>query len=294
MRKITKKKVKNCQQNSQENLIMCSFSQIAEEFMFGKTLKYCNQFELCKIPQVETLLEKNGYILDLCNFTSLAQYQCMYNKAVSSRNTERVKKCRNPCSTTSYQVSASSVKHPQSVSLLTFQFASDFSSDPNSNHLYRRAHSAFVATSVHSDFEIFNFSLNFQNQFDFLKKEMDIQIKTEKLSNKEYCTNCQDWLYHNSYICPRIVCKNCFVKGHVRINCPKILNMKIKEEKTKDEATEKPLESDENELDMINFLASDSFNQFVDEAKKVTNEKENDPRAPNKKRKIRKTSQQNN
>ena len=124
MRKITKKKVKNCQQNSEENLIMCSFSQIAEEFMFGKTLKYCNQFELCKIPQVETLLEKNGYILDLCNFTSLAQYQCMYNKAVSSRNTERVKKCRNPCSTTSYQVSASSVKHPQSVSLLTFQFAS--------------------------------------------------------------------------------------------------------------------------------------------------------------------------
>ena len=70
--------------------------------------------------------------------------------------------------------------------------------------------------------------------------------------------------------------------------------MKIKEEKTKDEATEKPLESDENELDMINFLASDSFNQFVDEAKKVTNEKKNDPRAPNKKRKIRKTSQQNN
>ena len=65
---------------------------------------------------------------------------------------------------------------------------------------------------------------------------------------------------------------------------------KIKEEKTKDEATEKPLESDENELDMINFLASDSFNQFVDEAKKVTNEKENDPRAPNKKRKIRKTA----
>ena len=62
--------------------------------------------------------------LDLCNLTSLAQYQCMYNKAVSSRNTERVKKCRNPCSTTSYQVSASSVKHPQSVSLLTFQFAS--------------------------------------------------------------------------------------------------------------------------------------------------------------------------
>ena len=119
---------------------------------------------------------------------------------------------------------------------------------------------------------------------------MDIQIKTEKLSNKEYCTNCQEWFYHNSYICPRIVCKNCFVKGHVRINCPKMLNMKIKEEKT----TESLLESDENELEMINFLASDSFDQLVDGAKKVMNEKENEPRAPNKKRKIRKISQQNN
>ena len=70
--------------------------------------------------------------------------------------------------------------------------------------------------------------------------------------------------------------------------------MKIKEEKVDNCEKQQLLESDENELDMINFLASDSFNQFVDEAKKVTNEKKNDPRAPNKKRKIRKTSQQNN
>ena len=69
-----------------------------------------------------------------------------------------------------------------------------------------------------------------------------------------------------------------------------MLNMKIKEEKT----TESLLESDENELEMINFLASDSFDQLVDGAKKVMNEKENEPRAPNKKRKIRKISQQNN
>ena len=66
--------------------------------------------------------------------------------------------------------------------------------------------------------------------------------------------------------------------------------MKIKEEKT----TESLLESDENELEMINFLARDYFDELVDGAKKVMNEKENEPRAPNKKRKIRKISQQNN
>ena len=115
---------------------------------------------------------------------------------------------------------------------------------------------------------------------------MEIQVKTEKLSNKEYCTNCQEWFYHNSYICPRIECKNCGVKGHVRINCPKMLNMKIKEEKV-DNCEKQLLESDENELDMINFLASDSFDQLVGkDGGKVKNDgKKNEPRAPSKRRK---------
>ena len=124
MRKIAKEKVKNCLQNSQDSLLTCSVSQIAEEFMVGNGSKWCSQFDLCKIPQVETLLEKAGYDLDLCNLTSLAQYQCMYNKAVTSRLTERVKRCQNPCNTTSYEVSAASVKHSERTSFLTFQFAS--------------------------------------------------------------------------------------------------------------------------------------------------------------------------
>ena len=64
------------------------------------------------------------YSLELCNLTSLAPYQCNFRKAVSSRLTEKTETCPKPCSASSYEVSAASVKHPQNVSILTFQFAS--------------------------------------------------------------------------------------------------------------------------------------------------------------------------
>ena len=71
---------------------------------------------------LETLMEKSGYSLNSCNVTTLALYQCMYNKAASARLTKRAKKCQNPCQSTSFEVSASSIKHPQNITILSFQF----------------------------------------------------------------------------------------------------------------------------------------------------------------------------
>ena len=72
----------------------------------------------------ETLIEKTGYTLDTCNVTTLALYQCMYNKAASARLTKLAKNCRNPCESITYEISASSIKHPQNISILSFQFIS--------------------------------------------------------------------------------------------------------------------------------------------------------------------------
>ena len=42
--------------------------------------------------------------------------------------------------------------------------------------------------------------------------------------NFEFCINCQDTrevLGHSSIDCPEVICKKCFVKGHMAVKCPK-------------------------------------------------------------------------
>ena len=125
MREIRKIKVKDCGENSQ-SLLTCSFSKIAEAYMtLSESFPPCNQMKVCKIPQVETLLEKNGHNLEFCNLTSLAQYQCMYNLAIGARLTDKKKECQKPCDAISYEVTPASVKQPQNIATLMFQFASN-------------------------------------------------------------------------------------------------------------------------------------------------------------------------
>ena len=61
LQKVETLMVKNCNESTRESLLECSFTKIAEEFMLAPAaIPTCIEFGLCKIPQVETLLEKNG------------------------------------------------------------------------------------------------------------------------------------------------------------------------------------------------------------------------------------------
>ena len=79
----------------------------------------------------------------------------------------------------------------------------------------------------------------------------------------------------------------------MRINCPKMLNLKIKQEKIDEyeakleadfeakRAREKTFEADSEEIDMINFVTSGSFEELLGEK----NPKQNEICPPRKKRK---------
>ena len=124
LKKLKHSKVQNCQ-DSNESAISCTLSKVAEEFMQGPIFNpLCLNFTLCKIPQIETLLEQTGYNLDTCNITTLALYQCIYSKAAQAGLTKRAENCQNPCKSTSYEISTASIKHPQNITILSFQFIS--------------------------------------------------------------------------------------------------------------------------------------------------------------------------
>ena len=48
--------------------------------------------------------------------------------------------------------------------------------------------------------------------------------------NYEFCIICQDTrevLGHSSIDCPEVICKRCFVKGHMAVKCPKSMRSSI-------------------------------------------------------------------